>query len=143
MFRNESPYHRAKRPRAALSRREFLWRSGGGLGGIALSALLAKEGSLAVSPDANGVFTGKLHRPAKAKKLGLAQHALIGVGSAPGLAGPRMRAWAKWILDQGFAFYERQAGRAGGIAPGVLFGVRVVPQSAGSASYRSARTRTS
>ena len=75
----------------------------------------------------------------QAKKLGLAQHALIGVASAPGLAGPRMRAWAKWILDQGFAFYERQGGRAGGIAPGALFGVRVVPQSDSSAQLAAAR----
>lgn len=70
MFRNESPYHRTRRRReAALSRREFLWRSGGGLGGIALSALLAQEGSPAVTPEPNGVFTGKLHRPAKARRV--------------------------------------------------------------------------
>ena len=74
----------------------------------------------------------------QAKKLGLAQHALIGIASAPALAGPRTRAWAKWILDQGFGFYARQA-PAGGVAPGVFFGVRVKPQSLGSARLAAAR----
>ena len=45
----------------------------------------------------------------QAKKLGLSQHGLIGIASAPALAGPKTRAWAKWILDQGFGFYERQS----------------------------------
>jgi hypothetical protein len=75
----------------------------------------------------------------QAKKLGLSQQALIGIAAAPGLAGPRTRAWAKWILDQGLAFYERQARYAGGPAPGVLFGVRVHPQSLGSARLAAAR----
>jgi hypothetical protein len=73
----------------------------------------------------------------QAKKLGLSQQALIGIASAPGLAGPRTRAWAKWILDRGFAFYARQA--RGGVAPGVFFGVRVVPQSLGAARLAAAR----
>jgi hypothetical protein len=68
MFRNSSPYHQKARGTQAMSRREFLWRSGGGLGGIALSALLAREG-LAVSPQPTGVFTGKLHHPPKAKRV--------------------------------------------------------------------------
>src|SRR5215470_1991489 len=38
------------------NRRQFLWNSGGGLGGIALSHLLAQEG-------------GGLHHPAKAKRV--------------------------------------------------------------------------
>jgi hypothetical protein len=42
------------------SRREFLWRSGGGLGGIALAALLGEEQALA---------SGGLHHPAKAKRV--------------------------------------------------------------------------
>jgi hypothetical protein len=73
----------------------------------------------------------------QAKKLGLAQHGLIGIASAPGLAGPRTRAWAKWMLDQGLAFYLRQAGAD--VAPGVFFGVRVKPQSLGSARLAAAR----
>jgi hypothetical protein len=42
-----SPFHRQPAAAAsALSRREFLWRSGGGLGGIALAGLLGSEGLL-------------------------------------------------------------------------------------------------
>ena len=69
MFRNHSPYHRSKGARAGISRREFLWRSGGGLGGIALAGLLAQERSLAISPASEGILTGKLHRPARAKRV--------------------------------------------------------------------------
>jgi hypothetical protein len=48
---------------AALSRREFLWHSGGGLGGIALAALLNDEGLLAAEPKPG------LHHPPKAKRV--------------------------------------------------------------------------
>ncbi|MFM9031312.1 MAG: DUF1501 domain-containing protein [Opitutaceae bacterium] len=58
-----SPFHRAGAP--ALGRREFLWRSGGGLGGIALAALLGRDRALA----APGQLGGVLHRPAKAKRV--------------------------------------------------------------------------
>src|SRR5688500_1639378 len=68
MLRNSSPYHKKSRGAEAISRREFLWRSGGGLGGIALSAMLAREG-LAVAPNAGGVLTGKLHHPSRAKRV--------------------------------------------------------------------------
>ncbi|MFZ9880892.1 MAG: DUF1501 domain-containing protein, partial [Phycisphaerales bacterium] len=59
-----SPFHRiaATRP---LSRREFLWQSGGGLGGIALASMLSRDASalldlaspppLAVAPKAKRV----------------------------------------------------------------------------------------
>src|SRR5213594_482287 len=40
-----------------LNRREFLWRFGGGLGGIALTHLLATEGLLA-APMGNGALKG-------------------------------------------------------------------------------------
>ena len=73
----------------------------------------------------------------QSKKLGLAQHGLIGIASAPGLAGPRTRAWAKYILDRGLEFYLRQA--RGDVAPGLFFGVRVKPQSLGSARLAAAR----
>jgi hypothetical protein len=49
-----------------LDRREFLWRFGGGLGGIALTHLLATQGLLAA--DTVGVPNG-LHHPAKAKRV--------------------------------------------------------------------------
>lgn len=45
-MKNESPFHHRVDPRLPLSRREFLWRSGGGLGGIALASLLGGEGAL-------------------------------------------------------------------------------------------------
>ena len=68
MFNNRSPYHQNARRVDTLSRREFLWRSGGGLGGIALSAMLAREG-LGISPRPTGIFTGKLQHPPKAKRV--------------------------------------------------------------------------
>src|SRR5690349_7019195 len=49
-----------------LDRREFLWRFGGGLGGIALTHLLAAQGLLAA--ETGGVLKG-LHHPAKAKRV--------------------------------------------------------------------------
>ncbi len=48
-----------------LNRREFLWRSGGGLGGVALAWMLAEEGLLAAGPP---VRSG-LHHSAKAKRV--------------------------------------------------------------------------
>src|SRR5437762_12821949 len=45
-MRNDSPVHRRQEGTSATSRREFLWRSGGGLGGIALASLLGGEGLL-------------------------------------------------------------------------------------------------
>ncbi len=59
MARNDSPYHRPGLSDGPTSRRDFLWRSGGGLGGIALASLLAEERA------AGGV----LHHPAKAKRV--------------------------------------------------------------------------
>src|SRR5213596_2613371 len=48
-----------------LDRREFLWRSGGGLGGVALAHLLGRQGLLA----APGLAPGAMHFPAKAKRV--------------------------------------------------------------------------
>ena len=76
----------------------------------------------------------------QAKKVGLAQAALLGIATAPELQpGPAWGAWARWILDRGLARYEREAERDGGIAAAVAFGVRVVPQAAGSAQLGAAR----
>ena len=44
-----SPYHQLPDPEPALTRREFLWQSGGGLGGIALASLLGQENLLAAA----------------------------------------------------------------------------------------------
>src|SRR5262245_3059716 len=58
-----------------IPRREFLWHTGGGLGGIALSTLLARHGLLAAtertadaSPRDDGSRDG-LHHPAKARRV--------------------------------------------------------------------------
>src|SRR5262245_15906687 len=51
-----------------LDRRCFLWPSGGGLGGIALAALLAQEQRAAGFIPA-GLPGGGLHHPAKAKRV--------------------------------------------------------------------------
>lgn len=50
------------------NRREFLWRHGGGLGGVALSWLLAQDRLLASDPPARVPRTG-LHHPAKATRV--------------------------------------------------------------------------
>ncbi len=46
-MKNDSPFHRLSSQTVASNRREFLWRSGGGLGGIALASLLGSDGLLA------------------------------------------------------------------------------------------------
>ena len=56
------------------SRREFLWRSGGGLGGIALAALLGEEHLLAgdkpfTGTGGHGGVLAALHYPPKAKRV--------------------------------------------------------------------------
>jgi hypothetical protein len=51
-----------------VSRREFLWRFGGGLGGIALSHLLGTQGLLA-SGSLHPSLKGGLHHPAKARRV--------------------------------------------------------------------------
>jgi hypothetical protein len=53
------------------TRRKFLWHSGGGLGGIALAALLGQEGLLAndAAPSSPAPQTHVLHHPAKARRV--------------------------------------------------------------------------
>src|SRR2546430_8166697 len=59
----------AEDPRA-LDRREFLWRFGGGLGGIALVHLLGTNGLLADTlPRGRADLNGGLHHRAKAKRV--------------------------------------------------------------------------
>ena len=53
-----------------MNRRQFLWQSGGGLGGIALASLLGDDGLLgAETPRVAGQKTIALHHPAKAKRV--------------------------------------------------------------------------
>lgn len=50
-------------------RRGFLWHSGGGLGGVALSYLLGCEGLLAGEPAVRRNLNGGLHHRARAKRV--------------------------------------------------------------------------
>ena len=63
---HDSPFHRpaATRP---ISRRDFLWQSGGGLGGLALAAMLGHDRALAAETPAPA--SRPLHHPAKAKRV--------------------------------------------------------------------------
>ena len=62
---NHSPFHQG-RHRHPLTRREFLWNSGGGLGGIALASLLGHDHAHAISPTPH---TQTLHHPPRAKRV--------------------------------------------------------------------------
>ncbi|MEW6159713.1 MAG: DUF1501 domain-containing protein, partial [Verrucomicrobiota bacterium] len=65
----EKPLALSAGDRQLLDRREFLWRFGGGLGGIALAHLLGSEGLLAGLPSPRPDFNGGLHHRARAKRV--------------------------------------------------------------------------
>ena len=76
----------------------------------------------------------------QAKKLGLAQQALIGIAQTPRLQpGREWGRWAKWMLDRGLRFYERLPVREGGLPDPVLFQLFTVPQTVGSARLAAVR----
>src|SRR6266403_6308954 len=52
-----------------VDRREFLWRFGGGLGGIAMVHLLGQQGLLAETPAPPAEWNGGLHHRARAKRV--------------------------------------------------------------------------
>jgi hypothetical protein len=52
-----------------MHRRDFLWRSGGGLGGIALAAMLRDEGLLGAADSVGSGAAATLHHPAKTKRV--------------------------------------------------------------------------
>jgi hypothetical protein len=53
-----------------IDRREFLWRSGGGLGGLALAHMMGDEGLLAAdAPRPRADLNGGLHHKAKATRV--------------------------------------------------------------------------
>ncbi len=56
-------------PHTACSRRTFLWQLGGGLGGLALTQLLAEAGELPGIPKPKAEFNGGLHHVAKVKRV--------------------------------------------------------------------------
>jgi hypothetical protein len=76
----------------------------------------------------------------QAKKIGLAQQALIGIAQVrrlqPSSAYGR---WAKWMLDRGLRFYEQLPVGEGGLPDPVLFQLFTVPQTVGSARLAAAR----
>ncbi len=51
----------------SLHRREFLWQTGGGFGGLVLATMLAQE--QAAAAPVPGVVTGALHHPPRAKRV--------------------------------------------------------------------------
>jgi hypothetical protein len=53
----------------AIDRRRFLWQSGGGLGGIALSYLLGQDGLMAAAAPSKADLNGGLHHRARAKRV--------------------------------------------------------------------------
>ncbi len=66
-MKHPSPFHQAQ-PRSPLSRRDFLWNAGGGLGGIALASLFQRETLHAQSTPSAPAAIGT-HHPAKAKRV--------------------------------------------------------------------------
>ncbi|MFP6619878.1 MAG: DUF1501 domain-containing protein [Pirellulaceae bacterium] len=64
---NASAFPHGDRRFPALNRREFLWQSGGGLGGIALANMLGDESAQAAGTP--GVLGGVLHHPPRAKRV--------------------------------------------------------------------------
>ena len=64
-----SAYSHDRLTGSPLSRRQFLWQSGGGLGGIALAGLLAQEGALGAPPQASPGVLKVLHHPPKATRV--------------------------------------------------------------------------
>ncbi|MBI3881451.1 MAG: DUF1501 domain-containing protein [Verrucomicrobia bacterium] len=70
-MKNDSPFHRLSKESRSTTRREFLWQSGGGLGGIALASLLGRQGLLAAEapPASARPPVGSAHFPPKAKRV--------------------------------------------------------------------------
>jgi hypothetical protein len=79
MIHTDSPFHKRPFHVPALSRREFLWSSGGGLGGIALASLLGHESLLAAESTPHSTlpiphFTSKAKRVVHLFMAGAASH---------------------------------------------------------------------
>jgi hypothetical protein len=53
----------------SFNRRQFLWQFGGGLGGLALTQLLAEAGELPSAPKPRAEFNGGLHHVARVKRI--------------------------------------------------------------------------
>jgi hypothetical protein len=73
---NDSPFHRPQR-RPGITRRDFLWQSGGGLGGIALASMFAGEANAAAGKTPlhpSIVFPQKAKRVIQLFMAGAASH---------------------------------------------------------------------
>ena len=68
-MRHPSPFHHSVPGQQPFSRRDFLWRSGGGLGGIALASLLSGEGLLAEGTAAGPLPPGRAHHRPRARRV--------------------------------------------------------------------------
>jgi len=68
-----SPWHRPL-PSSPQSRREFLWRSGGGLGGIALASLFTQPTQASDAPGAARTFRPRAKRVVQFFMAGAASH---------------------------------------------------------------------
>ncbi|MGH7226362.1 MAG: DUF1501 domain-containing protein, partial [Gemmataceae bacterium] len=65
-----SPYSRSNHVTQPVSRRDFLRRAGGGFGGLALSALLARQAHSGTRcPTANPLAPRPPHLPARARSV--------------------------------------------------------------------------
>jgi hypothetical protein len=73
MPRNTAPFH-SQPPAQPISRRDFLWTSGGGLGGIALASLLGRDSLLASEPPGLPHFAPKAKRVVQLFMAGGASH---------------------------------------------------------------------
>jgi hypothetical protein len=74
------------------------------------------------------------------KKWGLAQQALIGIAAGGRLSPSRREAaWAKYLLERGFALYERLLPADKGVAPGLFYPMPKHPQSDKQALLGAAR----
>src|SRR5438445_5059881 len=65
----EKPIQLGAEDSRLIDRREFLWRFGGGLGGIAMVHLLGQHGLLAETGSPRAEFNGGLHHRARAKRV--------------------------------------------------------------------------
>jgi hypothetical protein len=84
-----------------------------------------------------GFGFGRWHQT---KKIGLAQQALLGIAMGGRLSPSRLEAaWAKHLLDKGFALYSSRLPDGGGVAPGLFYPFKAHPQSEKQAQLGASR----
>ena len=76
----------------------------------------------------------------QAKKLGLAQGALLGIATTPSLQpAPAHGRWAKYVFDSGLELFDRWSRGGDELPPPVWFGVTATPGGVGDARLSAAR----